>query len=319
MKIVLAPMEGVVDATMRHMLTDIGGVDQCVTEFVRISDRLLPRKVFHRLSPELLNGGKTASGVPVIVQLLGNHPEMMAMNACRAAKLGAPGIDLNFGCPAKTVNKNRGGAVLLQFPEEIYSIIKKVRQEVPADVPVTAKMRLGFADKSLALENARAIADAGADGLAVHARTKVEGYKPPAHWEWIARIREAVDIPVTANGEVWDYQDYLKCREVSGCDDVMIGRGLIASPDLGLMINSHNRGEDFQAMSWPCMLSVLEDYLERVVVQMAPKYVHGRLKQWLKMMQRRYPQAEQMLLEMRTLKEVGEVRSFLQAYKAQAV
>ena len=71
MKIVLAPMEGVVDATMRHMLTDIGGVDQCVTEFVRISDRLLPRKVFYRLSPELLNGGKTASGVPVIVQLLG--------------------------------------------------------------------------------------------------------------------------------------------------------------------------------------------------------------------------------------------------------
>ncbi len=181
---------------------------------------------------------------------------------------------------------------------------------MPADVPVTAKMRLGFADKTLALENASAIADAGADGLAVHARTKVEGYKPPAHWEWIARIREAIDIPVTANGEVWDYQDYLKCREVSGCDDVMIGRGLIASPDLGLLINSHNRGEEFEPMSWPCMLSVLEDYLERVVVQMAPKYVHGRLKQWLKMMQRRYPQAEQMLQEMRTLKEVGKCEIF---------
>ena len=135
MKIVLAPMEGVVDATMRDMLTRIGGIDQCVTEFVRVSDQLLPARVFHRLFPELLNGGKTPAGVPVIVQLLGSDPQLMADNACRAAQLGAPGIDLNFGCPAKTVNKNRGGSILLNDPDEVFRIVQQVRKQVPSDTP----------------------------------------------------------------------------------------------------------------------------------------------------------------------------------------
>ena len=299
---------------MRDMLTRIGGIDQCVTEFVRVSDRLLPSKVFHRLCPELLNGGATAAGVPVIVQLLGSDPQLLAENAYRAAQLGAPGIDLNFGCPAKTVNRHRGGSILLNDPEDVYAIVRQVRQHVPQAIPVTAKMRLGYQDKSLAIENAQAISSAGADGLTVHARTKAEGYRPPAHWEWIARIRNAVDIPVTANGEVWSYDDYQRCREVSGCEDVMIGRGLIAAPDLGLRIKAYQQGGRCAALCWDEMQVILQRYLEMVVVGMAPRYVHGRLKQWLKMMQRSYPQAADMLQEMRALRQVDEVRAFLQAY-----
>eukprot|EP00764_Aduncisulcus_paluster_P005168 gnl/Carplike_NY0171/18647_a29223_74.p1 GENE.gnl/Carplike_NY0171/18647_a29223_74~~gnl/Carplike_NY0171/18647_a29223_74.p1 ORF type:complete len:185 (+),score=10.99 gnl/Carplike_NY0171/18647_a29223_74:88-642(+) len=180
-------MEGVVDYTMRDLLTQVGGIDQCVTEFVRVSDRVLPAKVFRRLCPELLNGGKTPAGVPVILQLLGSDPTVLAGNARKAAKLGALGIDLNFGCPAKTVNKSKGGAVLLDTPELIHEIVKAVRIAVPEGTPVTAKMRLGNKDKSLAFDNAQAIAEAKADGLTVHARTKLEGYRPPAHWEWIAQ------------------------------------------------------------------------------------------------------------------------------------
>ena len=108
----LAPMEGVVDHLMRDMLTRVGGYDQCVTEFVRVVDQKLPKKTFYRLCPELHHGGKTPSGVPVRVQLLGQHPQWLAENAETAIELGSPGVDLNFGCPAKTVNKSKGGAVL---------------------------------------------------------------------------------------------------------------------------------------------------------------------------------------------------------------
>lgn len=114
MRILLAPMEGLVDDLMRELLTSMGGIDQCVTEFVRVTSHLLPSKTFYRLCPELLQGGRTAVGVPVSVQLLGSDPACLADNAARAAELGALAVDLNFGCPAPTVNRHCGGAV--RFP-----------------------------------------------------------------------------------------------------------------------------------------------------------------------------------------------------------
>ena len=103
MHIILAPMEGVIDVHLRETLTGLGGYTQCATEFIRILDNELPNKVFYRLCPELRQGGKTRAGTPVTVQLLGSNAEMMAANAVRAVALGAPSIDLNFGCPAKCV------------------------------------------------------------------------------------------------------------------------------------------------------------------------------------------------------------------------
>ncbi|WP_415903382.1 tRNA dihydrouridine synthase [Neptuniibacter sp. QD29_5] len=312
MKIVLAPMEGVVDYTMRDLLTQIGGIDHCVTEFLRVSDSVLPAKVFRRLCPELHNGGKTPSGTPVILQLLGSDPSVLAGNARKGAKLGAPGIDLNFGCPAKTVNRSKGGAVLLDTPELVHDIVKAVKQAVPAETPVSAKMRLGNKDKSLAMENAHAIAEAGADSLAVHARTKLEGYKPPAHWEWIARIREAIDIPVVANGEVWNWQDFQRCREVSGCDTIMIGRGLIAKPDLAKVIKHHLADEEVGSYNWTEVVPFIEAYLNRIERDIAPKYVHGRIKQWLSHLQREYKEAEMLFQKVKKLKEPSELRLALQ-------
>ncbi|ANG63257.1 tRNA dihydrouridine synthase DusC [Marinobacterium aestuarii] len=311
MKIILAPMEGVVDYLMRDVLTRIGGIDLCVTEFVRVSQNLLPDTVFHRLAPELLRGGTTPSGVPVIVQLLGSDPELMAANAERAAALGAPGIDLNFGCPAKTVNRNRGGAVLLDTPQDVHAIVAAVRGAVPAHIPVTAKMRLGYSDKALALDNAQAIFEAGADGLAVHARTKVEGYRPPAYWEYIAQIREAIPIPVTANGEVWSWDDYQRCRDVSGCRDIMIGRGLISRPDLARSIKRRLQGEAEAGIDWFEMQGVLLDYFEQIVADKVRGYVHGRLKQWLHQLKKHYPEAEQLFSQVKTLRDIEPIRQLL--------
>lgn len=128
MQIALAPMEGLVDNILRDVLTRVGSIDWCVTEFIRVCDRLLPASSFDKLAPELRQGARTAAGVPMRVQLLGSDPVCLAENAALACELGAPVIDLNFGCPAKTVNKSRGGAVLLKEPELLHAIVREVRR-----------------------------------------------------------------------------------------------------------------------------------------------------------------------------------------------
>jgi len=190
--LILAPMEGLLDFVLRDVLTRIGGVDRCVSEFIRVSGSLLPERTFLRIMPELSNGGCTAAGVPVRPQLLGSDPQCLADNAARVAGMGCDGVDLNFGCPAKQVNRHGGGSVLLQDPELLYQIVRAVRAAVPAHQVVSAKMRLGFNDDSAAEECALALEAGGASEIVVHARTKADAYRPPAHWHRIADIKAKV-------------------------------------------------------------------------------------------------------------------------------
>lgn len=291
MQIALAPMEGLVDPLMRQLLTAVGGIDWCVTEFIRVTDTLLPPRVFHRLAPELAHAAVTPSGTPLRVQLLGSDPVCLAENAALACTLGAPVIDLNFGCPAKTVNRSRGGAVLLHEPELLFHIVAAVRAAVPAMIPVTAKMRLGVDRHDTATACAQALAAGGAASLVVHARTKIEGYRPPAHWEWIARVQEAVKVPVIANGDVWSLQDWQRCRAVSGVTDVMLGRGLIARPDLARQIVDSAAGLSITPMGWDEIVSMLRQFWGCVLERVVPTHAPGRLKQWLVWLARSYPQA----------------------------
>ena len=307
MKIILAPMEGVVDALMRDMLTRIGGFDLCITEFVRVVDQKLPARVFTRLCPELLNDGKTAAGTPVRVQLLGQDPHWLAENAVRAVELGSPGVDLNFGCPAKTVNKSRGGAVLLKETETLYQIVKTVRDAVPAQYAVSAKIRLGYDDTSLTLDNAAAIAAAGASMLTVHARTKSDGYRPPAYWPWIARIKQHVSIPLVANGEIWSAQDAQLCRQQSDCSDIMLGRGALAMPNLAQSIRSGD-----SAMPWSEVLELLMRYSEFEICGDKSRYYSNRIKQWFSYLKLQYPQAEHLFQQLRVLRKSSEILQTLQ-------
>ena len=299
MQIALAPMEGLVDEILRDVLTRAGGIDWCVTEFIRVSDRLLPASAFYKLAPELAHGSQTRAGTPMRVQLLGSDPVCLAENAAYACELGAPVIDLNFGCPAKTVNKSRGGAVLLNEPELLHRILWEVRSAVPAAIPVTAKMRLGYDAPDGALDCARALVDGGAAQLVVHARTKRDGYKPPAHWEWVARVADTVRVPVLANGEVWSLADYQRCREVSGVADIMLGRGLVSRPDLARQIAAWRDGADTTPMTWAELWPLLQDFWRQARGKLAPRYAPGRLKQWLAMLTRSYPEAAQLFAELR--------------------
>jgi tRNA-dihydrouridine synthase C len=299
-----APMEGVVDWIVRDLLTSIGGVDRAVTEFVRVTDGALPEHVFYRYCPELKNGGRTRSGVPDFVQLLGGKAEWLAENAKIAAALGAPGIDLNFGCPAKTVNRHDGGATLLQQPRRLYDIISRVRAAVA--VPVTAKVRLGYENKEKHMEIARACSDAGAVMLTIHARTKTEGYTPPAHWEYIARMRSAVRIPILANGEIWTKKDYDTCAAASGVADVALGRGLVSRPDLALQI----KGRAAQPMHWSQVRDrYVSPFFSMSLTDRGEAFAVARVKQLLKFLSRSFSEAAETFSRIKTLQQASEIRS----------
>jgi tRNA-dihydrouridine synthase C len=305
--LLLAPMEGLLDCTLRDVLTQVGGIDRCVSEFIRVTGTLLPERAFVRIVPELKQGGRTRAGVPVRAQLMGSDPACLAENAARLAGLGPAGIDLNFGCPAKVVNRHGGGAALLQEPELIHRIVAAVRRAVPAQMPVSAKMRLGFDDDARAEDCARAIAAAGACELVVHARTKADGYRPPAYWERIPALRAAAGgIPVVANGEIWTADDARRCREVSGCDALMLGRGMVADPGLALAI----RGEAGQ-LPWQALGPLMAEFWRLVCARVEARHRAGRVKQWLNYLRRRYPEAQQAYDAVRTINDARRLTEVL--------
>ena len=308
MNLMLAPMEGLLDATLRDVLTRTGGIDRCVSEFIRVTNTVLPERAFYRVVPELLNGGRTRAGVPVRPQLLGSDPACLADNAERLAAISPFGVDLNFGCPAKTVNQSRGGAVLLDEPELIGRIVEAVRRAVPAQVPVSAKMRLGFNDDHRAEDCAQAIAQAGADELVIHARTKAHGYRPPAYWDRIAEVRGALPsgpMRVIANGEIWSVADAERCREVTGCDALMIGRGMVTDPGLALAIKGKG------SVPWSDITPLLSVYWQQVSGRVERRHRAGRLKQWLNYLRKRYPEAQAAFDALRTCTEPPQIEAWL--------
>ncbi len=228
--IILAPMEGVTDAPFREFITRTGFYDYCVSEFIRVSSHPLPPRAFLRHIPELRHGSKTASNIPVQVQILGGDPSRMAQTALAAIEAGAIGIDLNFGCPAPTVNRHDGGATLLKFPHRIEAIVRAVRDAVPEKYPVSAKMRLGFDAPTAIDENVKRAEQGGASWITIHGRTKIQGYTPPAYWKPIGQAARGVSIPVVANGELWTLEDLRRCQEETGLRHFMIGRGALAVP-----------------------------------------------------------------------------------------
>lgn len=316
LRLLLAPMEGLLDFSLRDVLTRAGGIDRCVSEFIRVTGSLLPLKVYHRIVPELLAGGLTPAGVPVRPQLLGSDPASLADNAARLATLGPPGIDLNFGCPAKVVNRHGGGATLLDDPDRLLRILRAVRAAVPMTVTVSAKMRLGVDDASRAVECALALTEGGAGELVVHARTKRDGYRPPAYWERIAEVRAAVRVPVVANGEVWTVSDALRCLEVSGCEALMLGRGMVANPGLALEIRAAHLGPvgGSDGLPWRQVQGLVLAYWGIVSRHIEPRHQAGRLKQWLNHLKRQHPQARIAYDELRTVNDPLRIAQVLQTW-----
>ena len=314
MRVLLAPMEGVLDSLVRELLTEVNDYDLCITEFVRVVDQLLPAKVFHRLCPELHNNSRTPSGTRVRIQLLGQYPQWLAENAARAVELGSYGVDLNCGCPSKLVNGSGGGATLLKDPELIYRGAKAMREAVPAHLPVTVKVRLGWDNSDRQFEIADAVQQAGASELAVHGRTKEQGYKAEhINWQAIGEIRQRLSIPVIANGEIWDWQSAQDCMAISGCDAVMIGRGALNIPNLSRVVKYNE-----PRMPWPEVVTLLQKYTRLEKQGDTGLYHVARIKQWLGYLRKEYSEATELFQEIRALNNSPDIARAIQAIEITA-
>ncbi|WP_272678062.1 tRNA dihydrouridine(16) synthase DusC [Providencia sp. PROV019] len=303
MRVLLAPMEGVLDPLVRCLLSEVNDYDLCITEFVRVVDTLLPAKTFYRLCPELKHESRTLSGTLVRVQLLGQHPQWLAENANRAVELGSWGVDLNCGCPSKTVNGHGGGATLLKQPDLIYRAAKSMREAVPKELPISVKVRLGWDSSEFAYEIADAVRQAGATELTVHGRTKEDGYKAESiNWSAIGEIRRKLSIPVIANGEIWDYASAQRCLEITGCDAVMIGRGALNTPNLSRVVKFNE-----SKMPWEQVGRLLLKYTELEKQGDTGHYHAARIKQWLGYLRKEYHQADELFSQVRSLKNAQQI------------
>lgn len=306
--ILLAPMEGVIDHTMRDLLTRMGGIDRCVTEFLRVSQGLLPPRVFYRICPELSRDGTTPAGVPVFLQLLGGNATLLAENAARGAELGARGIDLNFGCPAKTVNKSDGGSIILREPERVHAIVAAVRNSVPRNIPLSVKIRLGFENADQFLDIVSAIDAAAPSQLIIHARTRADGYRPPAYWSKIAEARTRTNLPLVANGEIWSVEDAQRARQASQTKELMLGRGVLCRPDLPRLLRAADSAQECQVLQWVSVRDLVTTYLDLTLENYDERYAVNPIKQWLGYLRYYYPQAAMLFNKIKRLKGSSELR-----------
>ncbi len=274
----LAPMEGLADPPLRKVLCPHGGYDWCFSEFIRVTDEGLSEKTLVNDCPELLNGGYTQDGTPCRVQLLGDNPKLMADAAKKAARLGALGVDLNFGCPSRFVHHS--GSMLLKEPELLHDITACVRQELDPKVLLSVKIRCGFADKKELPSILDSVALSGVSEVIVHCRTRSELYRADAlDWSVLKPMAGLYPgVVLVANGDINNAEDAQKCRELSGCEHVMCGRGGFMLPNIGKVLKNGEKPYN-EVQTLMVMREVAEEFVNMGIRR--EKIILDRTKQFL--------------------------------------
>ncbi|MGA6926155.1 MAG: tRNA-dihydrouridine synthase family protein [Desulfosarcina sp.] len=223
-RLVLAPMTFLGHIAFRELLAGFGGYGLLFGEMC--SARRIPHEI---RSGSAYFCWREAERHHLVMQIVGDDPATMAEAARIVEQSGLYGVDLNFGCSVAAICKQRWGAALLKTPEQAARIVKAVRRAV--SIPVFVKFRTGWTDDpAIAVDLARRFASAGADALTFHPRTAPDRRSRPPRWDYIKQVKEAVDIPVFGNGDVFDANDCLRMLQTTGCDGVSIGRMAIARP-----------------------------------------------------------------------------------------
>lgn len=266
----LAPMEGVGDRTFRKAMATIGGFDEAVRDFIRV-----PRSP-HVPSLAREYEADELAPIPLAAQIMGSDPEHMASMAQELVKRKAPRIDINCGCPSNLVTGRGAGSSLLKNPSDLFEVAKAVVDSV--SIPVTLKMRSGYEDTSLFLENLSAAQESGVAYITLHPRTKAEGYLPPARWDLIAQAKNFLKIPLVGNGDICTVKDALHVWQMTGCDSLMIGRGSIMNPFLFHQIKAHFAGREFHP-TWEDLSRYFSVYLKEMPLDTPVKSKIGKLKQ----------------------------------------
>ena len=267
---VLAPMAGVSDRAYRELCMKFGS-GLCISEMVsskalsfnsKKSEQLMDISDFER---------------PCGIQIFGDDPDCMAEAAQRAMQNNPDLIDINMGCPAPKISTNGSGSALMKNPELCGKIVEAVVRT--SNVPVTVKIRKGWDENSAnAVEVAKICEQAGASAITVHGRTRMQYYKPPVDYDIIRAVKDAVKIPVIANGDIDSAQKAKEVMEITGCDLVMIGRASLGNPWLFEQINSYIQNPD-NPLHFPTLEEKLDVMVEHIKTMVEYKGEHMAMLQ----------------------------------------
>lgn len=223
-RVLQSPLSGVTDLVFRRLVRRYAPTSMMYTEMVNATGLHYVKEL-----PRIMEVDPNER--PISIQLFDCRPDFLAEAAQMAVDEGADTVDINMGCPVNKITKNGGGSSLLRQPELAGEIVRSVVNAV--NVPVTVKTRIGWTDKEInILDFAKRMEDAGARMITIHGRTRAQGYNGAAKWEWIAKVKQVLSIPIIANGDIFSVDAAVRCLEMTGADGVMCSRGTLGYPFL---------------------------------------------------------------------------------------
>jgi len=270
--LVLSPMAGVTDISFRRLLKRRGGIGLTVSEFISVEG-------LTRNNPKSKRQMRFyAEERPFAVQIFGGQPERMRMAAEMAEEVGADILDINCGCPAPKVVKHGGGSGLLKDHPRLEGILKEIKKAI--SIPMTVKIRAGFYDHTInAIDTAKLAEDCGAEHIALHGRTKEQGYRGLANWDLVKQIKKIVRVPVSGSGDVTTIQQALDRFRETGCDGILIGRGAMVNPWIFRQIEETIAGREPFEPTLEDKRQVLLEYFDMLREDMPEMAAIGRMKQ----------------------------------------
>jgi nifR3 family TIM-barrel protein len=270
--LILSPMAGVTDISFRRLLKRCGGIGLTVSEFISV-EGLTRHNPKSKRQMRFFEEER-----PFAVQIFGGQVERMRMAAEMAEEVGADILDINCGCPAPKVVKHGGGSGLLRDYTRLEEILKEIKKAIT--IPLTIKIRAGYYDHTInAVETARLAEACGVEHIALHGRTKEQGYKGLANWDLVRQIKEVVSVPVSGSGDVTTVEGaFQKWRETK-CDGILIGRGAMANPWVFRQIEDALAGRACFEPTLEDKRAVLLEYFEMLREDMPEMAAIGKMKQ----------------------------------------